>query len=95
MLMILATFSLTFLIKEIDGPFNIISIIRNRLMKLRFVGVFFYKLLSCYYCLGCWCGAAVFALAAVPWSVGNFLLWILVGGILGTFGDSILTKLNS
>ncbi len=43
---VLASFSLSFLIKELDGPFDIISWSRNHLMTNKFVGPFFYKLLT-------------------------------------------------
>lgn len=47
---VLAAYSVAFLLKELNGPFDVILLIRSYLFQSKF-GVFFYKLFDCYYCL--------------------------------------------
>ena len=50
-LILITSISLAFTIKQIDGPFNILSKTRIWLLNTS-IGPIFYKLISCYYCLG-------------------------------------------
>jgi hypothetical protein len=92
---IFTIFSLAFLIKEVEGPWGIVSNARNWLMKEEHVGVFFYKLLSCYYCLGCWCGAIVYLLSQDEWHVNLLICWGLAGGIISLTFDRVMVKLSA
>ena len=88
---LLAIFSLAFFFKESDGPFGIMNKIRSLLMNNKYVGVFFYKLLSCNFCIGCWAGGAVYGLYYF-----NLILplWFLAGGSLYLGGSILLQYLN-
>jgi hypothetical protein len=95
LLSILAIFGLTFLVKETEGPWGIISWLRNKLMINKYVGVFFYKLFSCYFCSGCHAGWIVYLLSAPykDWSAIQFVLWILAGGTISFCINVILERL--
>lgn len=92
---ILAIFGLAFLIKESSGPFDIMDWLRNTLMRNKHVGVFFYKLFSCYFCVGCHCGWLVYLLSAESYSWQFFVLWTLAGGVISLTLDALLTRLRS
>jgi hypothetical protein len=51
LLNILSAISLAFLIKELNGPFDIFINLRSKLLSNKHVGGFFYSLFDCYYCL--------------------------------------------
>jgi hypothetical protein len=94
---IFAIVGLAFLLKESDGPWGIVAWSRNLVMRNRFVGVFFYKLLDCYFCLGFHCGWLVYLLHddRQDWSIQFFILWGLAGGALSLIFDMLLSKLSA
>ena len=92
---ILAIFGLAFAIKEIDGPWDICSKTRNALMRNKYVGVFFYKLLSCYFCVGFHCGWIVYLLQADHYKFQFIILWGLAGSAASLILDTALTKFSS
>jgi hypothetical protein len=91
---LLAIYGLAFLIKESAGPFDIMDWLRNMLMRNKYVGVFCYKLLSCYFCVGCHCGWIVYLLSAESYSWQFFVLWTLTGGVVSLILDAVLTRLH-
>lgn len=92
---LLAIFGLAFAIKESDGPWSIMSWLRNRLMANKYVGVFFYKLLSCYFCVGFHCGWIVYLLRGINYNFQFFILWGLAGGVICLILDGLLVKLST
>jgi hypothetical protein len=90
---IFAIYGLAFAIKETDGPWNVIGRWRNWMMKLPVVGVDFYKLLSCYYCTGCWAGLAVYLMTQESYKLGWALCYALAGGAVCVIIDTIHTRL--
>ena len=92
---LLAIFGLAFAIKELDGPFSIVSSIRNKLMNNKFVGVFFYELFSCYFCVGFHCGYIVYLLRTSfkDWHFGYLILWSFAGGIFSILMNTLLEYL--
>jgi len=89
---ILAIYSLAHLIRNISGPFNIIGLIRNKLMNNYYVGVFFYKLLSCGYCTGFNCGYMVYMLQYNDFNIRNLIIWGLVGAISVYMFDALTER---
>lgn len=87
-------YGLAFLIKESDGPGGIIAWFRNKIMQNKYVGVFFYKLLSCYFCTGMYCGAIVYLLYEKTYHWNFLFLWALAGGAICLIMDATLNKLN-
>ena len=94
LIQVLAIFGLAFLLKESAGPFDIMDWLRNVLMRNKYVGVFFYKLLSCYFCVGCHCGWIVYLLSEESYSWQFFALWTLAGGVISLTLDAVLTRLH-
>lgn len=92
----MAMFAISFLIKESSGPFDIMSKIRNKLMTNKYVGVFFYKLLSCYFCVGTHAGWIVYLLSNKPetWTIPAFILWALTGGAVSLLLSSVFERLQ-
>jgi hypothetical protein len=92
-ILICAIYGLAFAIKETDGPWSLISRWRNWMMRLPLVGVQFYKLLDCYYCLGFHCGWIVYLMSAESYKLGWALCWGLSGGTACLILNAILTRL--
>lgn len=89
-----AIYGLAFLLKESDGPWGIIAWARDKVFRLPYVGVFFFKLLDCYFCLGFHCGWIVYLLSQETWKIQFFILWGLAGGAICLIIDTILSRLH-
>lgn len=73
----LATFAVTFLLKYIDGPFDVFAKLRQLLgPNLGFFG----KLFDCFWCLGFWIGIVMLLLyISIPWVVYAFCVLGIIG----------------
>ena len=91
---ILTIYGLAFFIKENDGPWGLMALWRNKLMSNKDVGVFFYKLFDCYFCLGFHCGWLVCLLSGESWYPNLLICWGLAGGIICLILDAVLVKLT-
>ena len=91
---ILAIFGLQFLITQSDGPFGVIAPARNWLMRNKFVGVFFYKLLSCPACSGWWVGLAIYFLTQEPYKLNWAICWGLFGSGTCVMLNAVLERLH-
>jgi hypothetical protein len=91
---LLAIYAITFAIKEIDGPWGIISWFKNQLMQNKYVGVFFYKLFSCYFCLGFHAGWMIYLLSQDHYKFNLIILWGLAGAASSLILDTLVTKLS-
>ena len=89
---ILAIFGLAFLIKESDGPWGIMSWARNKLINNKYVGVFFFKLLECYFCVGFHAGWIVYLLTHPVWKINFIILWGLAGASISLIIDRLLMR---
>lgn len=89
---LLAMYAISFAIKEIDGPWGIIGYTRNKLIQNKYVGVFFYKLLDCYFCVGFHSGWIVYLLTHPIWKVNFIILWGLAGAAISLIIDRILMR---
>ena len=90
-----AIYGLAFLIKDSAGPFDIMDKIRIWLMGNKYVGVFFFKLFDCYFCVGCHCGWIVYLLSHESYKWQFFVLWTLAGGIISLIMNELRGKLHS
>ena len=90
----LAIFGLAFLIKDSSGPFDIMDWMRRTLIQNKYVGVFFFKLFDCYFCVGCHCGWIVYLLSHQSYKWQFFILWALAGGIISLMMSAALNRLH-
>lgn len=92
---ILAIYALSYFIRNLSGPYNLFSLFRNKLMTFPLVGVFFYKLLDCPWCLGFHSGYMVYILeSGADFKIKYLILWGLVGSSVVAIIDSIMEYLN-
>lgn len=89
-----AIFGLAFALKQADGPWDLIAKWRNWMASVPLIGVQFYKLLDCYFCLGFHCGWIVYLLHEAEWKFEFFILWGLAGGVICLILDGVLTRLH-
>ena len=94
-IIICAIFGLAFLLKESDGPWGLVALFRGWLFRQPAVGVFFFKLFDCYFCLGFHCGWIVYLLAEDHWHLQFLILWGLAGGIICLIFQALLSKLST
>lgn len=88
---LLAIVGLIFFLKEADGPFGILNFIRNVLLSNKYVGVFFYKLLSCYFCTGCYVGVIIYLLSSnQTFYFNELIIWFFAGGATGLLFNKLL-----
>lgn len=98
---LLAIYGLAFFIKNSDGPFDFMSDIRNYLMQNSFVGVFFYNLFSCMFCIGMHCGYIIYFLAneSYAWNMFSMVAWSFAGGgfsfIMNSFVEYLISRTYS
>ena len=92
---LLAIYGLAFLLKDSDGPWDIMIWLRRTLFNLPYVATFFIKLFDCYFCIGCHCGWIVYLLSHESWSFQFFILWTLAGGAASLILNGLLTKLHA
>ena len=91
---VLAVFGLSFLLKDSSGPWDIFSIMRNKLITNKYVGVFFYKLFDCYFCVGCHSGWIIYLLTEKNYHFNFLICWSLAGGVISLIVDALLSKLH-
>lgn len=91
-MIICAIFGLAFLVKESDGPWGVIASARNWIFSNQTVGVFFYKLLDCYFCLGFHCGWIVYLLSQPTYEFNLLICWALAGGVICLIFDKLLSR---
>lgn len=90
-----AIYGLAFLLKDSAGPFDLMDKMRVWLFQNKHVGVFFFKLFDCYFCLGCHCGWIVYLLSHESYSWQFFILWTLAGGAISLTLDGVFKRLHS
>jgi hypothetical protein len=92
---LLAIYGLAFFIKDSSGPWGIMSWIRSILIRNKYVGVFFYNFLLCYFCVGTHCGYVVYLLSTPmsQWTINGFVLWSFAGAAFSFIMNSIIEKI--
>lgn len=94
-IVISAICSLSFFIQNLSGPFNIFGLTRNLLLKNKYLGLFFYELLSCPWCIGFHSGYAVYLLQVSNFNIRNFILFGLAGSAINALFSIIYKKLEN
>lgn len=95
LLSILAIYGLSYFIRNLSGPFNIFGLIRNYLLTNRFVGLFFYKLLDCPWCLGAHCGYLIYIMNCEIFKIVDFFTWLLAGAAIVAILDLAINRLSN
>lgn len=83
-----------FFVKESDGPWGIMAWLRNTLMNNKYVGVFFFKLFSCWMCSGTWSGVVIYLLTSQSITLPDLVVWGFGGGALCLMFGTILERLQ-
>jgi hypothetical protein len=91
--MCLAIYSLSFYIRNLSGPYNIFGIWRSKLFTNPKVGVFFYELFSCPFCIGFHCGYIIYTLQCSDFHFNLLILWGLAGSAVVAILDLVLERL--
>src|SRR5579885_981225 len=92
----MAIFGISFFIKEINGPFNFMLNIRRWLINNKYIGVFMYELLSCYFCVGAYSGIIVYLIHShfSHLNIFDLSLWVFGGSIISLMGNLVVEKLT-
>lgn len=80
---LLAIVGISHVLKETDGPFNILNHFRNILARLPLIGSFFVNVLSCNFCTGFW-ASCLFYLSTntlSSWNIGEHIVWSFAGAV--------------
>lgn len=91
---ILVIVSLAYCIKNISGPFNMISKIKMNLLHNKYVGKFFYELFSCIFCIGFHCGYIIYMLTYNHFNIMNFIFYGFMGAICSLIVEGLINKLH-
>lgn len=97
MFYLLSIYGFAFFLKNSDGPFDVMVKLRNSLMQNSFVGVFFYNLFSCMFCLGLHCGYIVYFFSNewYNWNVFSMAVWAFAGGGFSFITNSFVEYMTS
>jgi len=92
---ILIICGISFVIKEVSGPWGVLGRIRNALMTSgpSFSRIFFFGLLNCWFCCGYWSGVFKIALSSHHLSITSFLEWGFVGAAISLLFGGIYERL--
>lgn len=94
-IVIFAICSLSFFIQNLSGPFNIFGLTRNLLLKNKYLGLFFYELLSCPWCIGFHSGYVIYLLYFSNFNIREFILFGLAGSAINALFSIIYKKLEN
>lgn len=89
-LFLLIIFGTSFFLKEISGPFDLMSKLRNKLFTNKYVGVFFYKLFDCYFCLGAEISWIFYLILTGDFNPIHWFMWAMVGGIFSLMMSKLI-----
>ena len=84
-------FGLSFILKESD----IFASVRNLLLRNKYVGTFFYGLLSCYACVGFWSGLIIYLFNFNKFNLFHMLTWGFASSAISLITSFVIEKLNN
>lgn len=90
-LVILSFYGLTFFLKESE----IFAPIRSRLIANKYLGVFFYGLFSCAFCIGCHSGYIIYFIRNGLILNKDIIFYVLGSAAFSLLFDRILAKLEN
>lgn len=88
----LSAFVITLMLKDLDGPFDIFKLLREKICKYdeNLVPVnFFAKLFECPWCLGTWVSAGIVLLSLIV--PIEFFYWLSAIAFVGMLYDKYMT----
>lgn len=88
---LLAVYGLTFLIRSADGPWGLMSKIRNKLIDNKYIGVFFYKMLDCVFCTAIHSSWIIF-LMFMPFTLFELIVFAFAGASFSLIIEKILDR---
>jgi hypothetical protein len=96
-LLLLCVGGIGFFVAEVEGPFGIVARMRNILMRIPYIGTFFYDLQRCSFCLGMHAGWITYLLYApyITWNIWELLIWAFAGGMFNMLLQINLYKENN
>jgi hypothetical protein len=94
---LLSIYGMAFFLRNSDGPFDLMSKTRSHLMQNSFVGVFFYNLFSCMFCLGFHCGYMMYLFAnhVYNWNLTHMMTWAFAGASFSFLVNVVVDYLTS
>lgn len=87
LILLTASLGFAFLITKKEGPFNILSKLRDYLFSNKYIGVSLFKLINCAFCSGFWLGI-IFHIF-----VENFSKYSIVFGFATGFASYVISYL--
>jgi hypothetical protein len=97
---LLASYSLMFIIKEADGPFDIFLKARRALMSIKYFGPMFYNVFACYFCSGIHASWLMYLLYVpmTSWYWRDFFVYTFAGAsfsyIISIILENVFSKSN-
>lgn len=86
---LLAIYAISYIFRNLDGPFDILNYIRRELLDNKYIGVFVYKLISCPWCVGFHSGYLVYLLSFIHFNIFEMIVYGFAGSAITYFGDEI------
>ncbi len=94
LVLLLCIVGIWFFMSQADGPFNLSLKVRNSLFQLPYLGVHFYRLFLCPFCLGMHAGWITY-LIYMPtnmWLVNEVVIWSFAGGTVSLLASHYLSQ---
>lgn len=94
-LTLLAVVGTSFIMQKSSGPFDILDKIRNFIARIPVIGVLFFNMLSCDFCVGLWSGLVIYMIVN-SWYYFNLhemIVFVLSGGAFNLLFWKITNKL--
>lgn len=91
--LLLSVIGLCFIMSQAEGPFGLFSKIRSYLFRHEYLGVYFYKLFQCPFCLGINCGMAIFLFYHnLDVSLNDFVCFSLASGAMNKLFNKLVLE---
>lgn len=94
-LLLLAVCGVATAVSQTEGPFGLVSKVRNLLAHIPLLGPMLLSVLSCNFCLGFWSGLAVHVLTGGNvLNVSESLVMAFAGGTFNSLFGVVMSKLS-
>lgn len=94
-LMLLCIAGLSFAVKQLEGPFDVFSKVRNLVARIPVLGPVVFGVFTCDFCLGLWTSLGLYLLTNMgSWSITEAVVWAFGGGMFNALFARVMDKLN-